>query len=545
MEDHHQDQRHRRPYGLLPDLRQCPTTAATASPLPYPPLPHYYPNLLVDPPLDHPIQPTVPSIYSEHFSGVDNNNNIGANSGLPFLVSDAGTAAMAATTGAETGGVYGHEREGNVMGFDLGGLGGSGGGGSRSGGAGGDGGGSSRWPRQETLTLLEIRSRLANKFREANQKGPLWDEVSRIMAEEHRYQRSGKKCREKFENLYKYYKKTKEGKAGRQDGKNYRFFRQLEAIYGESSARGNRSDYPCYDHPPPLDLSNVYRVPSTFENVESENRLGGAEPLQYSPSFSNSMSVECRHFDTSSEEENDVGGGDGELSAIAFMMAENKKMRRSGGSDGQASKMSVSSGSGGRRRGWKDKVKKFVDVQVGRLVEKQEEWMDKMMRTLESNERERVRREIEWKEQESARFERERELWAKERAWMEARDTAFVDAMRKFSGKEAADNYPISRDQRGSVEQDEEVENFDEANLDKAASSQRWQEHEILSFIQVMTSMEQQRQPGSNENTYHREGFWELIEAKMASLGNIRSANECRNKWKNIGNAFRKITDRD
>lgn len=41
------------------------------------------------------------------------------------------------------------------------------------------GGGTGRWPRQETLTLLEIRSRLDSKFKEANQKGPLWDEVSR------------------------------------------------------------------------------------------------------------------------------------------------------------------------------------------------------------------------------------------------------------------------------------------------------------------------------------------------------------------------------
>lgn len=36
-----------------------------------------------------------------------------------------------------------------------------------------------RWPRQETLTLLDIRSRLDPKFKEANQKGPLWEEVSR------------------------------------------------------------------------------------------------------------------------------------------------------------------------------------------------------------------------------------------------------------------------------------------------------------------------------------------------------------------------------
>ena len=55
------------------------------------------------------------------------------------------------------------------------------------------------------------------------------------MAEEFGYQRSGKKCKEKFENLYKYYKKTKEGKASRQDGKHYRFFRQLEAICGDQA----------------------------------------------------------------------------------------------------------------------------------------------------------------------------------------------------------------------------------------------------------------------------------------------------------------------
>jgi len=36
-----------------------------------------------------------------------------------------------------------------------------------------------RWPRQETLTLLEIRSRLDPQFKEATQKGPLWDQLSR------------------------------------------------------------------------------------------------------------------------------------------------------------------------------------------------------------------------------------------------------------------------------------------------------------------------------------------------------------------------------
>ena len=36
-----------------------------------------------------------------------------------------------------------------------------------------------RWPRQETLALLKIRSEMDCVFRDATLKGPLWEEVSR------------------------------------------------------------------------------------------------------------------------------------------------------------------------------------------------------------------------------------------------------------------------------------------------------------------------------------------------------------------------------
>lgn len=63
-----------------------------------------------------------------------------------------------------------------------------------SGGGGGGGGGGSnsgeeekglsfggnRWPRQETLALLKIRSDMGVAFRDATHKAPLWDEVSRF-----------------------------------------------------------------------------------------------------------------------------------------------------------------------------------------------------------------------------------------------------------------------------------------------------------------------------------------------------------------------------
>ncbi|CAJ2672660.1 unnamed protein product [Trifolium pratense] len=237
-----------------------------------------------------------------------------------------------------------------------------------------------RWPRQETLTLLEIRSRLDPKFKEANQKGPLWDEVSRIMCEEHGYQRSGKKCREKFENLYKYYKKTKEGKAGRHDGKHYRFFRQLEALYGENS--------------------NQTSLPET--NFVSFNNF--QNPSKNTNQDNNSLSLtNSTDFDTSSsDDENDEKG-----------------KRKSSG-----------------RRSWKVKIKEFIDSQMKKLVEKQEDWLSKLVKTLEEKENERVLREEEWRKQEVKRVEKEQKFWSKERAWIEARDAALMEALKNIGGRE-------------------------------------------------------------------------------------------------------------
>lgn len=53
------------------------------------------------------------------------------------------------------------------------------------GGGGGDDGdgernsGGSRWPREETLALLKIRSEMDTAFRDSALKAALWDDVSR------------------------------------------------------------------------------------------------------------------------------------------------------------------------------------------------------------------------------------------------------------------------------------------------------------------------------------------------------------------------------
>ncbi|KAL1541361.1 trihelix transcription factor PTL-like [Salvia divinorum] len=254
--------------------------------------------------------------------------------------------------------------------------------------AGGGDGGAGRWPRQETLTLLEIRSRLDPKFKEANQKSPLWDEISRIMSQEHGYQRSSKKCREKFENLYKYYKKTKEGKAGRQDGKHYRFFRQLEALYGSSTSNSSATHF----HSSKFN----YNFPSS-NNQEHY-------PLSKISATSLPDSCDC---DATSSHCTDSNADDARV-----------EKRR------------------GKMRNLKAKIEASIEAQMRSMMEKQEAWMEKMTRAIEGKEQERLVREEQWRQQDAARIDGEHKMWAAEKAWIEARDAALMDAFNKLAAPE-------------------------------------------------------------------------------------------------------------
>lgn len=303
----------------------------------------------------------------------------------------------------------------------------------------------------------------------------------RIMAEEHGYHRSEKKCREKFENLYKYYKKTKEGKAGRQDGKNYRFFRQLEALYGDTSNNNqnislSESNLDHHNH------SNSSLLYQTQHNQE-------AFPDQ-SLSLSNTS-----EFETASSENND----NDDLSAIAFMMnqksMENKQKRV--------------------KKSWKEKVKEYVDSQMQKLMESQEAWMERMLKTIEDKEQERLCKEEEWRNQEVARFDQAHEFWAKERAWIEARDAVVMEALKQYTG-------------RG-------LEVSPSAEAKKVANNNKWSEAETSCLAQVVTKFQ--------ENGCSDENVWEEIGVQMASLGYFRSAIECKQKWEKMKMYFNMATE--
>ncbi|KAI3439754.1 Myb-like domain-containing protein [Psidium guajava] len=90
---------------------------------------------------------------------------------------------------------------------------------------------SSRWPKVEVLELIKLRSGLESRYQEAGPKGPLWEEISAGMARMG-YKRSAKRCKEKWENINKYFKKVKESNKKRpEDAKTCPYFHELDALY--------------------------------------------------------------------------------------------------------------------------------------------------------------------------------------------------------------------------------------------------------------------------------------------------------------------------
>jgi len=103
-------------------------------------------------------------------------------------------------------------------------------------GSGGGGPTSSRWPKAEVHALIQLRSNLDTRYQEAGPKGPLWEEISAGMRRMG-YHRNAKRCKEKWENINKYFKKVKERNKKRpEDSKTCPYFHQLDALYRNKAA---------------------------------------------------------------------------------------------------------------------------------------------------------------------------------------------------------------------------------------------------------------------------------------------------------------------
>ena len=348
--------------------------------------------------------------------------------------------------------------------------------------------------------------------------------VFRIMAEEFGYQRSGKKCKEKFENLYKYYKKTKEGKGSRQDGKHYRFFRQLEAICGDQ-ANTNHASTSEKGQRGGGNNANIQTPTFTVNqdhNVDSNNNPKCSESL----SITNSSELE-----TSSSENNEE-----DLSAIAFMMRQPREKQKA--LDERHSDHRR------LRKSWRAKVEEIVDSHMRKIIETQDAWMERMLGVVEQREQEMTSKEEERKRKESTWFDQQvHELWAKEKAWVEARDAALIEVVRKHVGiglealplDEAMVEEAANKNKgQGKIDSSE----FPSEGVDQRSSS-RWTEMEIANLIQLRTGFEQR----FRENGYLENGLWDEISAKLGCLGFDRSGSECKQIWDEISISLRRTVD--
>lgn len=95
---------------------------------------------------------------------------------------------------------------------------------------------SSRWPKEEVEALIRLRTNMDVEYEGNNNnggKGPLWEEISSAM-KKIGYHRSAKRCKEKWENINKYFKRMKEKNKRRpEDSKTCPYFHQLDALYSK------------------------------------------------------------------------------------------------------------------------------------------------------------------------------------------------------------------------------------------------------------------------------------------------------------------------
>ncbi|XP_011101538.1 trihelix transcription factor GT-2-like [Sesamum indicum] len=452
------------------------------------------------------------------------------------------------------------------------------------------GGGGNRWPRQETLALLKIRSDMDVAFRDSNLKGPLWEEVSRKMAELG-FQRSAKKCKEKFENVYKYHKRTKDGRSSKPDGKTYRFFDQLEAL--ENTPPNAFTPPPPRPQPPatipmaaPANAANLAlpsnvtvsstsptplrMLPPSTTPQTGTNQVNSSPfpPLQQPPATA--VPPQSHNFQPSYHH-------------ISMSLLSNST------SSSTSSDEDIQ-----RRRGRKRKWKDYFERLMKDVIQKQEELQRKFLDTLEKRERDRMAREEAWRVQEMARMNREHELLVQERSMAAAKDAAVIAFLQKVTDQHNL-QIPISNNnappgappmqaqappqnpqparqsptptppppplpqqstfppppeppaQPASAPSVVTVTPNKILDLSKTdnggdnlmpASSSRWPKAEVQALINLRTSLDLKYQDNGPKGP-----LWEEISAAMGKLGYNRSAKRCKEKWENINKYFKKVKE--
>ncbi|KVH96702.1 trihelix transcription factor GTL1 [Cynara cardunculus var. scolymus] len=100
-----------------------------------------------------------------------------------------------------------------------------------------------RWPKSEVQALITVRAALNQKFNHKGPKGSIWEEVAAGLGRMG-YNRTPKKCKEKWENINKYYRRTmdKGKESGGRSTQAWSYFSELEMLYKNGFISGNSHD---------------------------------------------------------------------------------------------------------------------------------------------------------------------------------------------------------------------------------------------------------------------------------------------------------------
>ncbi|KAK7397294.1 hypothetical protein VNO78_18462 [Psophocarpus tetragonolobus] len=138
-----------------------------------------------------------------------------------------------------------------------------------------------RWPRDEVLALINLRCTSVsnnNEEKEGN-KGPLWERISQGMSELG-YKRSAKRCKEKWENINKYFRKTKDVNKKRSlNSRTCPYFHQLSCLYGQGKIVPQFEREGSHLSP----TANSGQVPRPDDQVQADesSQVGSSGLVQY------------------------------------------------------------------------------------------------------------------------------------------------------------------------------------------------------------------------------------------------------------------------
>lgn len=403
------------------------------------------------------------------------------------------------------------------------------------------------------------------------------------------YRRSAKKCKEKFENVYKYHKRTKDGRTTKPDGKTYRFFEQLEALD---------------THPPTLSLSSPMRPQAPLAvTTMTATMLGSSHstvPIQVTVSstpnpitthvFQNNAAPTTNPINFSSHPSQPTVtiSHSNPSQTVAGMPSYNPTISLS-----YSTSSSTSSDEGPeRQRKRKRKWKEFFGRLMTEVIHKQDELQKKFLDTLEKRERDRMAREEAWRVQEMAKMNREHELLVQERSVAAAKDAAVISFLQKITEQQNPLNPiilpqlpqqikfqqnplptvppppPVAQQQKQQevapvpvptptaqpapvLAQSTAPAPLVKSTMDMipisnngggdnflSPSPSRWPKAEVHALIKLRTTL---------DTKYHESGpkgpLWEEISASMRKLGYNRNAKRCKEKWENINKYYKKVKE--